>query len=385
MTKRKNNNKYNKTWISWFLKNKTKEIYDEVLKENIPEHKRCRCCDGPIYYYDSIFRLDRNFVLYVDKKSYKTTKELLGNTYNLSVCEDCLAKNFPEYEKINKSKVFNRICDITCFAFDIPNEIAEKWKKQNYSITLETLIHKYGDVNGKLAWEQYCKKQAETNTFEYKKEKYGWSKEQFKEYNKSRSVTIENLIKKHGEERGLEIWNKYIDRQRYTCSKEYFIKEYGEVIGLNKFNDFADNRLSGLRYSLISQKLFDILKDELEEYTIFYATHNGEYTFKDDINNKRYLIDFYIKELNVGIEFNGDSWHANPELYSENDVAVKFLRNKTQKSIAKDIWKKDKERIDFLKTQLQDVIIVWERDLKKNGIDDTVNNLLEKIQTYKEL
>ena len=74
--------------------------------------------------------------------------------------------------------------------------------------------------------------------------------------------------------------------------------------------------------------------------------------------------------MNVGIEFNGDSWHANPELYSENDVAVKFLRNKTQKSIAKDIWKKDKEKIDFLKTQLQDVIIVWERDLKKNGIDE---------------
>ena len=67
--------------------------------------------------------------------------------------------------------------------------------------------------NISFAKEWFCKismfYKAKKNTFEYKKEKFGWSPEDFKEFNKSRAVTKENLIKKHGEEKGLEIFNNY--------------------------------------------------------------------------------------------------------------------------------------------------------------------------------
>ena len=38
--------------------------------------------------------------------------------------------------------------------------------------TLENMIRKYGDVEGEIRWQEYKDKQAYTNSFEYKKEKY---------------------------------------------------------------------------------------------------------------------------------------------------------------------------------------------------------------------
>ena len=43
------------------------------------------------------------------------------------------------------------------------------------AITLENMIRKYGDVDGEIKWEQYKDKQSYTNSYEYKKEKYGWT------------------------------------------------------------------------------------------------------------------------------------------------------------------------------------------------------------------
>jgi len=383
MTKRKNNTKYNKSWVTWFNKNKTKELYDDVLNEKLPNHKKCICCDGPIYYYDSIFSIDKNYNIYPNKKSYLTKKSLLENDYYLSICEDCLIKKYPEYNNLNKSRVFNRICDITCFAFNIPNDISEKWKKQNYSITEKNLISKHGEKNGKEKWKTYCEKQSLTNTFEYKKEKYGWDEKKFNEYNRSRSVTLKNIIKKNGEEKGLEIWNNYIDRQRYTCSLEYFIEKYGEVSGLEKFDNFVKKRSFEFGYSDISQQLFDELKNNLTNYTLFYATNNKEYYFVDTINHITYMTDLFIKELNLVVEFNGDKWHANPEIYSDNDIPIPFLKKQNRPYLAKDIWKKDANKIKFIKTKVTDVIIIWEKDLKEKGMVIIVNELIEKIKKLK--
>ena len=51
---------------------------------------------------------------------------------------------------------------------------------------------------------------------------------------------------------------------------------------------------------------------------------------------------------------------------------------------AEDIWNKDKKRLNFLKTKLKDIIIVWEHDLKKDGLNKTVNNIIGKIKLYEQ-
>ena len=106
------------------------------------------------------------------------------------------------------------------------------------AVTKKVLIKKYGDEEGLKRWNSYCSKQAETNTFEYKNKKYGMSKEEFDEYNKSRAVTYDNLVKRHGKEKGEEIWNNYCERQKVAgITKEYFIESYGKNIGTQKYID----------------------------------------------------------------------------------------------------------------------------------------------------
>lgn len=378
----------NKMWIINFNRNKTKELYATVLKKYFPDYKKCKDCNGVIYYYDSTFTLYRGIIIQLHKKSYLSTKKLLNNEYNLCVCEDCLSKKFPEYINLNKSRVFNRVCDITIYAYNIPKEIGDEWISKNYSITEKTLIKKYGKKEGRKKWKLYCDKQALSNTFEYKKQKYGWSELKYKKFNQSRAVTLDNLIKKHGDIIGLEKWKTYCDRQKYTCSLEYFIKTYGEIEGLYKYNNFAKKRASNIYnikyYSDVSQILFNKLDELLNnKYTLYYATKRYEYKVTD-VNNTIYYLDFYIKELNIAIEFNGDVWHCNPEKYKPIDKPLTFLGKSYENVNAEDIWNKDKKRLNFLKTKLKDIIIVWEHDLKKDGLNKTVNNIIGKIKLYEQ-
>lgn len=366
-----------KRFIEKFNKNKTKENYREILNEYFPNNKKCRCCNDVIYYYDSTFSFSKDGnELKLLKKSYMSTKNVNDVDYYLSVCEDCLTKKYPEYETKNKTRVFNRVGEITIFAYNIPEEEASKWKKYNYAVTLNNLISKYGEKIGKEKWKHYCDKQSETNTFEYKKNKYGWDEKQFKEYNISRSVTKKNLIKKHGEIKGMEIWNSYIEKQSYSCKAVYFIEKYGEEEGLNKFDVFNKSRL--MNYSPISEKLFDIINQKLEyKYTLKYAEF--EKLFVDEKLNKFYYLDCYIVELNVGIEFNGDVYHANPEIYTENDKPNPF-RDLT----SKELWDLEETRNNFLKTKLNDLIIVWEKDVRNYGIEHIADKIVNYIKEYEQ-
>jgi hypothetical protein len=262
---------------------------------------------------------------------------------------------------------------ITEFAFGIDHQTALKWMKEKYAITEENLIKKWGLKIGSEKWKSYCDKQSDSNKFEYKRDKHGWTREKFDDYNKSRYVTVENLINRHGEEIGLEIWEKYCDRQKYTTSLNYFIEKYGKIEGESKYDDFCKKRLFNKGYSKLSFNLFENLSNRLNKKHKIYYGEKEWYTY-DNLNKKYYLIDFYLRDLNIGIEFNGDIWHANPEIY-DNDI--KFPFDKNLKS--SDIWAKDKIKNDFLKTKLKKLIIIWEKDLKKDGLKNTIDKILKEI------
>jgi len=70
---------YDKIWITWFNKNKTKNLYGEILNDNFPNHNKCKNCNGPIYYYDSTFSINKNN-LFPLKKSYLSSKNVFVKT-----------------------------------------------------------------------------------------------------------------------------------------------------------------------------------------------------------------------------------------------------------------------------------------------------------------
>lgn len=257
--------------------------------------------------------------------------------------------------------------------------------------TKEKSINLYGRGIGVQRWEDYCKKQAKTNTFEYKKEKHGMSEDDFKKYNLSRSVTKDNLINRHGLDIGTLKWNNYCERQAHAgCSVEYFIEKYGDIKGVEVYKQLCKRKASTLDnfiikygviegtkrynsrmeemkpfYSQISQELFQKLDDIVwSTRDIYYAVNdNGEYGVYDDLNKQYYFYDYVNTYSKKCIEFHGDMFHGNPKIYSESDTPNVFNRSIT----CREMWEHDKVKIDCLKRLRGiDTLVVWESEYRND-------------------
>lgn len=252
------------------------------------------------------------------------------------------------------------------------------YKKFKPGIYLDKLIFIHGIVDGTKIFEEYKQKQAYTNSFEYKSKKYGMTKEQYDDYNKSRAVTLNNLILKHGEEMGKEKYDIYCSRQAYTNSLEYFglekykevnrkkshtldtyINRHGEELGGSKLLEFYGKLSPNRSYSKISQKCFRVIESLLtqkELSNLYYATKNKEYCIL--VENKVFLYDFVCPKLNLCIEYHGDHYHGNPKLYNPDD----YLKGRGCTRIrAKDKWEQDEIKANMLKNHRgYDTIVIWD-------------------------
>lgn len=294
-------------------------------------------------------------------------------------------------------------------SIDESTKLSEEWIKRR-AVTLENMINRYGDIIGLEKWNIYRAKQAEVNTFEYKRLKYGWTQDDFDEYNNSRAVTLENMISRHGLELGHLKWNAYCDRQAYAgCKLEYFIEKYGEVEGLEKYSNLTtkkahslesyilrcdgDVELATTKYNIywstlripssnIANEMFDLLYEKLTisgYKKIFYSNNLGEWYIWDNNNKRIYFTDFYCREVGKVIEFNGDYWHANPKKYPI-DTYMQYPNS--HKILAQDVWTNDEYKINLIKNHpdIEDVLVIWESDYRENKqliIEKCLNFLLQ--------
>ena len=163
------------------------------------------------------------------------------------------------------------------------------------------------------------------------------SEDDAKEALRKRQATFSlyKCIKKYGEEKGLEIFNKRQKIWNKNMQKTYKNGKYTQ--------------------SPIAKKLFEEIINRIE------INHDDiieeKYIFNDNLH-KGYLFDFSYK--NKLIEFNGDYWHANPTKYKETD----FIKAKNQS--AKQIWEYDKIKIETAKLQNFKVLIIWESEYNEN-------------------
>lgn len=260
------------------------------------------------------------------------------------------------------------------------------------AVTLENLIKKYGNELGTIKWNQYREKQAVTNSFEYKKEKYGWNKEDFDKYNTSRSQTLDKMISRYGESEGSAKWETYCLRQAYTNTKDYFVEKYGREIGILKYLEVNQKKSIPHNPTLLSEQL-GITEDEAVQIILsrrsgfFFSNLEKEFialieqtigkldhtSLSNPFGKWSHLLDTYvvydIKHKNCIIEFNGDYWHANPAIYS--DFAT--IRGKT----AIDIRKKDMLKLKTVEELGFRTLVVWENDFKQNKV-----NTIKKVTAW---
>ena len=132
----------------------------------------------------------------------------------------------------------------------------------------------------------------------------------------------------------------------------------------------TENPLSLLgKVSKISLELFDGIKN-VTNVGNYHGSGGGEHRIG------LYFVDFAYEDK--VIEFYGDFWHANPQKYVSDD----FIRcGKLIERQAKDIWAKDKVRIDAIEEAGYKIKIVWEKDFradKQKIIRECIEWLMQK-------
>jgi hypothetical protein len=370
------------------LFNSSKDIKEKQNLINfIPiEFPICRFCGEKIInsnFYITYNIKQKYIQLYVP---YIYCREIDHKKYYLSCCENCLLKHFEDNPPKAQKYYFMKANKYGQYCYGYSDEEYHKICSMTVAVTHNSMIKKWGKELGEQKWKEYRDKQSLTNKFEYKKEKYGWDKDKFNEFNKSRAITKKNQIIKYGEELGEKYFNDYVRKQQITKSKEYMINKYGEErtkeINKTKAQTLENyiKRLGeeeGLKqyelmlshhtnyFSKISQKFFDEIDKYIsQKYTTYYATKNNEYGI--NLHNSDYIrLDYFILELNLCIEFNGTYFHADPRFFNENDYPNPHNKVLT----AKEIWENDNNRYKRLKECRNiDTVVVWEYDYN-NGID----------------
>lgn len=81
------------------------------------------------------------------------------------------------------------------------------------------------------------------------------------------------------------------------------------------------------------------------------------------IDGVPYIYDFYLPDLNILLEYNGDYWHANPNKYASSD---KINMVGLGKIFAKHVWDKDQLKLKTAEQYGFEVRVLWERDYKRS-------------------
>lgn len=275
---------------------------------------------------------------------------------------------------------------------NIENHIAYI-KSFGVGVKLDTLKAKYGEKEGEKRWFSYCEKQSTTNSYEYKNKKYGMTKKEFNEYNKSRAVTLENQVKKHGLLLGTKKYNAYCKKQAYTNTVEYFIERYGVEKGIEVYNDIC--RRKGITLENMKRIYGDV--EGLHKYTSYIEnknfscyTSNEENVFISKLisqlpcsehnytqfgkmsNDGYYVYDFVNTEFRIAIEYNGSIWHGNPATYNDDDQPLLFVNNYMT---AKELQEKDIQKQSYIvKCGVVDkCFVVWDSDNHEQKISEIID------------
>ena len=367
----------------------------EINYSKFKTQPRCKYCNNKLV--DDItwrkYQLKKNFV--GDRFALKDY-ELYGKIYNREICEACLLKN----HNIEIPKKLNMLSYNFEYILGIPRSELERYCFEKRRVTKENMISRYGEVEGLAKWDDYLIRQSFTNSKEYHMEKFGKTEEEWDQYNKNRSMTKENMISRYGEVEGLAKWNEYTERQRYTNTKEYYVEKfgenweeelnktnsakaitlenmilkYGEIEGKERYFKSLDGRKNG--YSLMASNFFNnlealILKDfpNLSD-KIYFLPKNKEYCIHT--GDKAYFYDFVItKDINICVEFYGDVFHANPNIYKAADKPIHFY-NKDITS--QEIWVNDNIKNNKIIERKFILFVVWESYLKIDSFTEYFYN-----------
>lgn len=232
----------------------------------------------------------------------------------------------------------------------------EHLRKQNSPYSLEYYKKRFPDLSEEeiislraefISKRKYIKEN-HTNTLEYYI-KRGYSEEEAEilRSNRQRTFSLEKCIEKYGKIEGEKVFEQ---RQKK------WIKKLQE-----NFTKIGDNRAHKSKQEIeLVTELCRILGIEIPIKQKFITFNDKHYAYDFEYNHKF-------------IEYNGDYWHCNPQIYHKDYV------HQIKKMTAYEIWKFDEEKLNAAKQNGYDVFVVWENEylLNKEYVIEKCINFLK--------
>ena len=343
-----------------------KYYYDNFIKKE--SYGKCYFCDN-----DAIFKsITNGYHRICDSKEClgKTratgTYEFLMYKYDLSKDEAIKMMNERADDRDEKIKIGlnNQFEKNKNFFKEKSRQCVESWLKKGHTREeAEIEVKKaFDDIHIKT-WKKRREnpelyKDVNTTQIDYWLKK-GFSIEESKEKISQRqsTFTLEKCIEKYGEIEGLNIWNNRQINWVKEMKKTLLYRNYRK--------DFSKPEIE------LINEIINILKLKDDDH---YSGLNEQYFIYNNITKTFFTYDFVLKTQKKVIEFNGDYWHCNPLIYKED------FFNKNKQMFAKDIWKRDNEKIVSIQQRGYEVLVIWEKDYnnnKKQTIQDCIDFINE--------
>lgn len=211
----------------------------------------------------------------------------------------------------------------------------------------------------------------------------GYDSERHKEKNKNQSDFVKQnpqLFKNRmeywiTEANGDKLLAKQLQLKFQLRDLNYFVEKYGEVEGKKRHTQKIQRWKGTLQSKPIAEQI-EINRRKVKKAGCFYSKAEKElfdnlrtvYPLLEDqfalcrdanIDNKKFFL-YDMRLNNKIIEYNGDFWHANPEIYNES-----FVNPYTHKTQI-EIHEREKEKINLAISNGFDVLVVWENKYKTN-------------------
>ncbi len=328
------------------------------------------------YLRDLIYKYVKNdYPLTILLENWKEIRKLGNDSSSL--------KSFTiRYGEDIGTKLYNEKCKKSIFTKE---QYEEKYGKDEANrilsergSSIENFIRRHGEIEGLIKWNQYCDKRKDSYEKGKKEKKYA-------------SRDLRWFQEKHGDDYGYQVWDNKRKKQAYKVSKQFyielygkeegerlcklaktrslinFIKKYGKDEGELRYTNWIKNINKGLvnrkSYSNWSIECCEEIKKQITD--LFYYSNNEliwnlSKKYADMLGQKIVKPDLFYK--GKIIEFHGDIFHGNPDLYNNDSYPHPFRKNTT----ASELWVKDKNRKLYYESKGYVVLEVWENDYKIN-------------------
>lgn len=168
---------------------------------------------------------------------------------------------------------------------------------------------------------------------------------------KGSSTSVGRAIKKHAPE-----YKKRLPGTWHPDKEKLFIDNYNDYSNAELYNLFGFS-ISTISYHARRLGLDNSKRNRTSiEYYVANYLDSENIVYEEQYNFDKYKYDFYLKDLNLLIEVQGDYWHANPDVYRNTELT------EVQKSnVQRDV---DKKKVALENSYK--IVYLWEKDIKEN-------------------